>query len=433
MNLLEGIRLYQRKDYLGAVGILKPLMMHSPNAEIAYYLASTYMALSDHQQAKELYKKAISLRNDFPEALINQAICEQHLGELFQAEQTLQTLLTHSPQNPLGTLNLGALLYEQGRPEEAISYLKVATEHSPQRSEGWFNLGASFLAIGREEESLRCLKEAIDCDPHNQAAYIEMAYAQLSGAPQSQAQETLETLISLNPKHSFARYILAVLSEKNQDFEGAMEHFKHLSFQQYAPWIDSWQFVQESMDDDSVMLGSTASGFRNLQNLTQLDGLCIELGVRFGNSLRLLQKYTQKEWHGFDTFQGLPTNWHELPQGSYSTGGHIPALGDKIRLYPGRFTYTLPEFIPKKEGPISILHVDCDLYESTYDALCLLNMWIRPGTIIIFDEFLMNEHWRQDEYKAWIECAQKFGWKAKYVSYSLFSGQVVLQITSTQR
>ena len=48
----------------------------------------------------------------------------------------------------------------------------------------------------------------------------------------------------------------------------------------------------------------------------------------------------------------------------------------------------------------SIINFDADLYSSTICALNFAKPVIDQHTILIFDEFIMNENWEQDEYRA---------------------------------
>ncbi|MAA79169.1 MAG: hypothetical protein CL916_07895, partial [Deltaproteobacteria bacterium] len=178
--------------------------------------------------------------------------------------------------------------------------------------------------------------------------------------------------------------------------------------------------------EKTIFTGTSQGGFSQLPPI--ISGLCLEFGVRFGNSLRRLQSLTNVHWHGFDSFQGLPTQWNEREQGSYSTKGYIPELGSEITLHSGWFSESLPSFMKKHQGPVSIIHIDCDLYSSTKEALFLLAPWITSGTILIFDEYIMNPQWEQDEHKAFIEVAQQNGWAFEYHSISVFCWQVIIKI-----
>lgn len=63
-------------------------------------------------------------------------------------------------------------------------------------------------------------------------------------------------------------------------------------------------------------------------------------------------------------------------------------------LVPGLFAESLPQFLKEQakftgaNQTVSYLHIDCDLYAGTRDALTILDSAIRPGTIIVFDELV---------------------------------------------
>jgi hypothetical protein len=43
-------------------------------------------------------------------------------------------------------------------------------------------------------------------------------------------------------------------------------------------------------------------------------------------------------------------------------------------------------------------------------------------------EYIGNQHWREDEYKAFQEAVERFGWKYEYLCFSFFTKQVALRI-----
>lgn len=52
---------------------------------------------------------------------------------------------------------------------------------------------------------------------------------------------------------------------------------------------------------------------------------------------------------------------------------------------------------PRESLPLSYLHVDCDLYAGSRDALTLLSHKIVPGTVILFDELVNYNTYREHE------------------------------------
>jgi len=159
-------------------------------------------------------------------------------------------------------------------------------------------------------------------------------------------------------------------------------------------------------------------------------GLILECGVFHGKTIRMLAAhYPDEPVHGFDTFSGLPEAWHSTEAGSYSTHGSLPEAPDNVRFHVGLFSETLPRFLAAHPAtPIRLLHIDCDLYSSTKDIFDALADRLRPGAVLVFDEYVMNPHWEQDEHRAFQEAVAEHGWTYRYLAISLVTGQAVVQL-----
>ena len=152
--------------------------------------------------------------------------------------------------------------------------------------------------------------------------------------------------------------------------------------------------------------------------------MVLEFGVRFGNSIRMLASLAQQPVHGFDSFEGLPDVWHHEPKGSYTTKGVMPEVPANVSLHKGWFDQTLPEFLKQHDEDVRLINIDCDTYSSTKTVLDLLAPRIKPGTVIVFDEYIGNQHWREDEFKAFQEAVKLNGWVYEYLCFSFFTKQV---------
>jgi hypothetical protein len=135
----------------------------------------------------------------------------------------------------------------------------------------------------------------------------------------------------------------------------------------------------------------------------------LEFGVYKGGTLTQLRNDLDDSYElfGFDSFEGLPEDWTgtNCKKGGLSTEGFIPTI-QGVKMFPGWFTETIPEYVKEKQT-FALLHCDADLYSSTIDILYKLNDCIKPGTIIVFDEWYYNhkdtEANRQHEQKAFYE------------------------------
>jgi Methyltransferase domain len=124
-----------------------------------------------------------------------------------------------------------------------------------------------------------------------------------------------------------------------------------------------------------------------------------EFGVSRGESIRRwsqLNTSPDSRFFGFDSFEGLPENWSGAPKGSYSTKGELPAIDDsRVHFVKGLFQESMPKFLMGykaveghyREKNRLVLYNDCDLYSSTLFCLTQFDSVIKPGTILIFDEF----------------------------------------------
>lgn len=164
--------------------------------------------------------------------------------------------------------------------------------------------------------------------------------------------------------------------------------------------------------------------------LAPAGGLTLECGVYFGRSLRLIAERTDGTVHGFDSFQGLPEAWSEREgAGAYSTAGELPAVAANARLHPGWFQDTLPSFLADHEGPVRLLHVDCDLYSSTRTVLEHLDERLVAGSIVVFDDLLGYAGYEEHELRAFLEFAGQRGLRWEIVAAAVLGREVAVRVT----
>lgn len=120
----------------------------------------------------------------------------------------------------------------------------------------------------------------------------------------------------------------------------------------------------------------------------------LEFGVASGDATRTwlsMLDNPQLEWHGFDTFTGLPAPWIRggirfADSGTFDAGGQPPPISDKrVTWHMGRIEETLPLATLDFEAPICALF-DLDLYEPSAFALGWLADHLKPGDLLFFDE-----------------------------------------------
>ena len=123
----------------------------------------------------------------------------------------------------------------------------------------------------------------------------------------------------------------------------------------------------------------------------------LEFGVWEGESILYWawsNRHDESRFFGFDTFTGLPENWGHRPAGTFNVEGKLPQTNDsRVSFVSGLFQETIPKFLADFEAKNRlVIHCDADLYSSTLYVLARLHSIMRPGTILIFDEFGDVQH-----------------------------------------
>lgn len=148
-----------------------------------------------------------------------------------------------------------------------------------------------------------------------------------------------------------------------------------------------------------------------------VEGDILEFGVYKGESLRVFsERCPKRHVYGFDSFKGLPMDWWTRPQGTFKTDR--PQM-DKtnVTLVEGLFEESLPRFLKEWSGHISIVHVDCVLYESTLACLNPLIPHCQAGSIVLFDEYYNYPDFAHHEWLAWREIRAMYGLQASCIAY----------------
>lgn len=123
----------------------------------------------------------------------------------------------------------------------------------------------------------------------------------------------------------------------------------------------------------------------------------IEFGVAAGHSFRWWLEHNQNEgsrFFGFDTFEGLPEKWGPFEKGAMAVTLESLNITDKrASFYKGLFQDTLIPFLERYDGRNRrLIHLDADLFSSTIFTLSQLYRFLKPGDILLFDEFAVPTH-----------------------------------------
>ena len=349
-------------------------------------------------------------------------------GLIKEAEDVAIQILKKTSDEPYAFNLIGIIKLRESDLELAIHALKKAV-HLNTNPELLSNLALAYHESGIIEKAMDLYHEALLMEPRYINALFNQHAIYLDRGNIESAIHNLQKILTLNPNDHEVMYLLLNILKVHQDllhapYENALSQADDLSQSR----LKSFQYFKD-IKPITKLLGSGHTVLKKAYEAMSLqDGLILEFGVRHGTSIRQLASFTSKAIYGFDSFEGLPEDWHEESKEIYSTKGKIPKVPSHATLIPGWFDQTLPLFLEKHEEDVALINIDCDIYSSTKTVLDLLNARIKKGTIIIFDEYIGNLHWEEDEHKAFMESVSKYQWKYEYLCYSAYTKQVVVKI-----
>ena len=325
-------------------------------------------------------------------------------------------------QDNLATVhnNLAVSLKTLGFLDQAEIEFKRALALDDQFAAAYNNYGNLLNDKARLLEARQCFMRAIEINPEDHIAYWNL---HATTNEMDEAQAIIEACISKSPTDEIAIFTLAGLRAFNGDERAFKEllayGFKDEPLVRSIEWILSLPKMPEihfnrwSIYDRAIELSDSQRAF-------------YEFGVWMGDSFSYIVPSFSKGF-GFDSFQGLPEDWGVVPRGTYSSRGRVPDI-ENSSFIVGEFANSLPEFFEGKQPMAGLMNFDADLYSSTITALKNARSVIDQDTTLVFDEFIVNNNWEQDEYKALNEFCAENGFDYEVVAISLFTKQVVCKL-----
>lgn len=175
-----------------AANQLENLLATLDPANVEPYLDLTMAQLKQRRYAVAERTAALTLERfaDDPLAMEWRGAALLSLGKDEAAENQLLRALKANPERAETHYNLGLLLLQGDRAEEAVKYFQQSVEIRPNTALAWFYLGKAQLELGRQEEAIQSFQRTLQTEPAHGRAYLELG----------------QTLIALDRRDEARRY-----------------------------------------------------------------------------------------------------------------------------------------------------------------------------------------------------------------------------------
>lgn len=236
--------------------ISRALQLDGRNPVFHYNLALAYQAAGNRESAIASYRRALGLRSDYVDALVNLGNLLINKGEIEEAVACYRKARRLAATNAMVHNNLGAALSAQKTWDEAVVCFREALRLKPDYADAHNGLGAAFLALeqygeaaaslaaalqhdpghvrahnnlglnhaykGRFEEAIASFRAALQRNPAYVEAHLNLGKMNFELARFDEAEASYREALRISPDRLKARLSLAKVFDEREDFNAAI-------------------------------------------------------------------------------------------------------------------------------------------------------------------------------------------------------------------
>ena len=207
-----GLNYVLLNDYLDADKWLsKSVQMDAHNWETWYYLGRTKYNENRFEEAVNAFQQSLRLSPKNVKAEDNLGLSYDGLGRRQEAEQAYRNAIRWQSellqQNPGPYLDLGILLVEQNRPQDAVPYQQKKKKISPQNPKAHKRLGKAYERLDRLAEAQVELEKAVEASPNDGSLHYMLGQIYRRQGMKVKAQAEFEKSTALKSMQSGAQVI----------------------------------------------------------------------------------------------------------------------------------------------------------------------------------------------------------------------------------
>lgn len=184
--------------------------------DIYYQFAVAHYQNKDYQNAIKFLEKASELKKD---DMRNDILLAEiyYLNNEFEKSKELFLKYKEETENAVIMNYLGLFKLDEGKIEDAISYLTRATKLEPQNSQYAYNLGNAYYLNGWIEESVKYMNIAICLAPENCEYRYTQAYSYYINTEYDKSLAEINNILKINQNFEQAIVLKALISSKKGD------------------------------------------------------------------------------------------------------------------------------------------------------------------------------------------------------------------------
>jgi tetratricopeptide (TPR) repeat protein len=165
-----------RSAYVEAIACFKDSLRLDPrNAVARNNLGAALCRVGDYNEAEEQFRRAIGIKEKYPDALFNLGTLLRLQGKIVESEMPLRRALKLKPAYVDAQIGLGATLTVLGRLDDAKAVIDKALKLEPRNVDALLAQGALRGRQGQFAEAEALFRRALEIDPNASDAWVGLA------------------------------------------------------------------------------------------------------------------------------------------------------------------------------------------------------------------------------------------------------------------
>ena len=155
---------------------LKEAARLDPAAGRHYDVARVLLLQEKYDEAEPSFRRALSLRPEFAEAIYGLAVVLHGQNRIEDAVELYQEALNRDPSNVSGHYNLGRAFVARGQNDRAIQSYQRAIELDPEDADSRQGLARALVMVNQLSEGMYQYRRTLEIDPTRLGALLDLAW-----------------------------------------------------------------------------------------------------------------------------------------------------------------------------------------------------------------------------------------------------------------
>src|SRR5208283_4608013 len=226
-TLQLALKHHQKGELQQAEAIYRQVLQAEPdNADALHLLGVIANQLGQNEIAVSLIEKAIKANQAVPLYHNNAGNAYRALNKPDEAMACYRRALSLKPDYHEALNNMGSVLAEQGKPDEAIACYRRAVSLKPDFYEAHYNLGIALAEEGKPDEAIACYRRSVTLSPDSHMANFKLGNALAERWNMDEAILFFRRAVSSKPDFYEAHYNLGNALADQGKYEEAKEHYR---------------------------------------------------------------------------------------------------------------------------------------------------------------------------------------------------------------